>query len=130
MQLILSQHYTLNIWTYYQHYTFHILWIHCHLPVKSCTFWPMISTRGHWAVRVLYRTYWDTGLPLIMVIPEDPWHTHQLPSVWLWNCQYLFLRLRFVVAGIRTPNHPHARLQHANPLRHCCGPTNWEKNKN
>ena len=100
------------------------------LRVKSCTFWPMLSTRGHWAVRVLYRAYWDTGHPLIMVIPEDPWHTHQLPSVWLWNCQYLFLRLRFVVAGIRTPNHPHARLQHANPLRHCCGPTYWEKNKN
>ena len=27
-----------------------------------------------------------------------------LLSVWQWSCQYLFLRLRFVAAKIRTPN--------------------------
>ena len=27
-------------------------------------------------------TYCDTGHPFIMVISEDPWHSHLLPSVW------------------------------------------------
>ena len=56
-------------------------------------------------------TYCDMGHPFIMVISEDPWHSHLLPSVWQWSCHYLvFFRLKFVAAGIPTPNHPHARL--------------------
>ena len=51
-------------------------------------------------------TYCDTGHPFIMVISEDPRHSHLLPSVWQWRCPYLFLRLRSVEAGIRTPNIP------------------------
>ena len=43
-------------------------------------------------------------LPFKMVICEDPWHSHLLPSVWQWNCYYLFLRLRSVAAGFRTLN--------------------------
>ena len=27
-------------------------------------------------------TYCDTGLPFIMFISEDPWHSHLFPSVW------------------------------------------------
>ena len=38
-------------------------------------------------------THCDTGLPFIMVISEDPWHSHLLPSVLQWSCHYLFLRL-------------------------------------
>ena len=53
-----------------------------------------------------YHTYCDTGHPFIMVISEDPWHSHLLPSVWQWSCHYLFLRLRSVASGIRTPNLP------------------------
>ena len=45
----------------------------------------------------------DTGLPFIMVISEDPLHSHLLPSVWQWSCRYLFWRLRSVVTGDRTP---------------------------
>ena len=45
----------------------------------------------------------DTGLPFIMVISEDPWHSHLLPSVWQWSCHYLFLRLRSVATANRTP---------------------------
>ena len=48
-------------------------------------------------------TYCDTGLPFMMVIPEDPWYSHLLPSVWQWSCHYLFLRLRFTATGDRTP---------------------------
>ena len=48
-------------------------------------------------------TYCNTGLPFIMVISEDPLHSHLLPSVWQWSCHYLFLRFRFVATGDRTP---------------------------
>ena len=30
-------------------------------------------------------------------------HSYLLPSVWQWSCHYLFLRLRSVVTGDRTP---------------------------
>ena len=48
----------------------------------------------------------DTGLPFIMVISEDPWHSLLLPSIWQWDWPYLLLRLRSVAAEIRTPNFP------------------------
>ena len=32
----------------------------------------------------------DTGQPFIMVISEESWHSHLLPSVWQWSCHYLF----------------------------------------
>ena len=31
-----------------------------------------------------------------------------MPSIWQWSCHYLFLRIRFVAAGIRTSNFRHA----------------------
>ena len=37
-----------------------------------------------------------------MVISEDPWHSHLLPSVWQWISHYLFLRLTSVKTGDRT----------------------------
>ena len=63
--------------------------------------WPLCSEGS-----LEWYTYCYTGHPLIMVISEDPWHSHPLPSVWQRSCHYmyLFLRLRFVAAGIRTPN--------------------------
>ena len=33
------------------------------------------------------------GHPFIMVISEDPWHSHLLPSVLQWSCHYLFWRI-------------------------------------
>ena len=56
----------------------------------------------------------------IMVISEDPWHSHLLPSVWKWSCHYLFLRL-LSVAGIRTPFR--LRGERSNRLRHRGGCT-------
>ena len=35
-------------------------------------------------------TYCDTRLPIIMVSPEDLWHSHLLQSVWQWCCYNLF----------------------------------------
>ena len=61
-------------------------------------------------------TYYDTGLPFIMVISEDPWHSHLLPSVWQWSCHNLILRLRSVVNGVE-PRSP-ACEANAQPLRH------------
>ena len=70
-------------------------------------------TRHLWALSIedslACHTYCDTGHLFIMVISEDPWHSHLMPSVWQWSCHYLFLRLRSVAAGIRTPNLPLAR---------------------
>ena len=45
------------------------------------------------------RTHCDTGLPFIMFISDDPWHSHLLLSVRQWSCHYLFLRLRSVATG-------------------------------
>ena len=45
---------------------------------------------------------------------ENPWHSYLLLSVKQWNCHYLFLRLRSVASGIRTPF-----ACKANALTHC-----------
>ena len=60
--------------------------------------WPL-SSEGS----LTCHSYCDTGLPCIMVISEDPWHSPLLPSVWQWSCHYLFLRLRSFATGDRTP---------------------------
>ena len=61
--------------------------------------WPL-SSEGSLACH----SYCDTGHPFIMVISEDPQHTHLLLSVKQWSCHYLS-----VAAGIRTHNLPLAR---------------------
>ena len=65
--------------------------------------WPS-SSEGSLACH----NYCDAGHPFIMVISKDMSDSHLLLSVWQWNCHYLFLRLRSVAAGIRTPNLPPA----------------------
>ena len=72
-----------------------------HILTYARHLWPF-SSEGSLA----YHTYCDTGHPFIMVISEDPWHSHLLPSVWQRSYHYLFLRLRSVAAGIRTYNLP------------------------
>ena len=51
------------------------------------------------------QTHCDTRLPSKMVISEDPWHSHLLPSVWQWSCHFQFLRRRLgsVATRDRTP---------------------------
>ena len=47
--------------------------------------------------------HWHGPTLFIMVISEDPWHSHLLTSIWRWSCQDLFLLLRSVATGNRTP---------------------------
>ena len=60
--------------------------------VTGCKFWPMLGTYGHWAVEVFFvcHTYSNTEHPFIMVISEDPWHSHLLPGIWQWTWPFLF----------------------------------------
>ena len=58
--------------------------------------WPLNSEGS-----LTCHSYCDTGLPFIMVISEDPWHSHLLQSVWRWSC-HCFFRLRSVATGDRT----------------------------
>ena len=57
--------------------------------------WPMSSERS-----LTYHTYCDTDQPFIIVISEDPWHSHLLPSVWQRSYHYLLLRLKELRPGI------------------------------
>ena len=84
------------------------------LPVKGFRYWPILATHGHWAVRFLFAWYtycdmWKMSLKSLYVIFKDSWHSHLLTRVWQCDCHFLFLRLRSVAAGIRTPNISHAR---------------------
>ena len=77
------------------------------LPVKGCKFCPMLGTRAIEQWRFFSVPHFcDKEHPFIMVITENPWHSHLLPSVWQWSCNFLFLRLSSVAAGIRIPNLP------------------------
>ena len=40
-------------------------------------------------------TYYDPGHSFIMVILENPWHSHLLPNVWQWSCHYLFKKYKY-----------------------------------
>ena len=69
--------------------------------------WPLSSEDS-----LTCHTYCDTGLPFIMVMSEDPWHSHQLPSVWQWSFNDL---------GLSRPGiEPRSPACEANdlPLRH------------
>ena len=61
------------------------------LLVKGCYVWPMFGTcRLSSDGSLTCHNYADTGHPFILVISDDPWHSHLSPSVWQWGCHYLF----------------------------------------
>ena len=74
--------------------------------------WPW-SSEGSLACH----TYCDTGNPFIMVISEDPWHSHLFPSIWQWSYHYLFWDLVLSRLGFE---HPTFRLrgERSNPMHH------------
>ena len=81
--------------------------------------WPL-SSEGSLACH----THCDNGHPFILVISEDPWHSHLLPSVWQWICHSMFLQQMSVAAGIWTPSFPYARSMRgvcSHRLRHRVG---------
>lgn len=49
------------------------------------------------------------GTSIFNALSEDPRHLHLLPSVFLWNCHYMFNLLRTVSGGEITPVLLHAR---------------------
>ena len=61
--------------------------------------WPL-SSEGSLACH----THYDTGHLFIMVISEDPWHSHLLHSVWQWSCHYLFYDLGLSRLGLSKMN--------------------------
>ena len=60
----------------------------------------MTYTRGS----LTYNTLCDRGQHFIMVISEEPWQSHLLPSVWQWSCHHLFCP-----DWGSSPDLPHAR---------------------
>ena len=69
--------------------------------------WPM-SSEGSLRCHI----YCDTGHPFILVISEDSWHSHLIPSAWQLNCHYLFYDLGLSSHAHdkgSNPDLPHAR---------------------
>ena len=83
--------------------------------------WPMSSERS-----LACLTYCDKGHSFIMVISEDPWHSHLLPSVWQWRC---FNDLSLSQLGFE---HPTFRMwgKCSNWLCHHCANCNKKENPN
>ena len=74
--------------------------------------WPLSSESS-----LASHTQCDTGHPFIMVISENPWHSHLLPNVWQGSCHYLFydlslLRLEFEHRTFRMRGERSNRLRH------------------
>ena len=61
--------------------------------------------------------FWYSKMhPFIMVISENPWHSHLLPNVWQGSCHYLFydlslLRLEFEHRTLRMRSERSNRLR-------------------
>ena len=75
------------------------------LPMKSCKFWPLVGSYGLWAVKVLHT-------PHLLGHRTSVYNSHlrgpetltPIAEPLAVAAHYLFLRLRSVAAGIRTPN--------------------------
>ena len=81
---------------------------HYRWRTTSCDLHSTLMAIEHWGFYSMPHLLWH-GHPFMMVIFEDPLHSHLLPSVWQWSWHYLFLRLRSVAAEIRAPNLPRER---------------------
>ena len=83
--------------------------------------WPF-KQRGFLSVLLLF---WH---PFIMVISENPWHSHLLPSYWQRSCHYLFYdwglsRLGFEHSTFRMRGERPKRLRHRSGVPNslaCC----------
>ena len=78
-----------------------LIWRRRHYRWRAANFdlcWTLIAIE-QW--RIFQMPHFLHVTPFIMVISEDARHSHLLPSVWQWSCRNLFLRIRFVEAGIR-----------------------------
>ena len=89
----------------------HCRWRAANYDLYARDSWPL-SSEGP----LTCHTYYDTGLPFIIVISEDLWHAHLLPSVWQWSCHYIFYDSGLSRPGIE-PRSP-ACEANALPIRH------------
>ena len=80
------------------------------LPVKGCTFWPMLSAHGSEGSLACH-TYCNTRRPFMTVISEDPWHSYLMPMLGSGALTTFFSRISSFANGIRTPNLPLANAQ-------------------
>ena len=85
------------------------------LPVKGCKFFHLCSALMAIEHSIACHTFCNTWHRFIMVISEDPWHSHLMLSIWKWSCHYLFSRL--VCRGWDSNTHLFAC--EANALTHC-----------
>ena len=74
--------------------------------------WPLRSEGS-----LTCHTYCDTGHSFIMVISEEPWHSHILPSVWQWNVTTCFYYLGLSRLGFEHPTF-RKRGKRSSPLHH------------
>ena len=91
------------------------------LPVKVCKdlVCSALMAIEQWGFFSMSHLLWH-GHPFIMVISEDPWQSHLMPSIEQWSCHFLFKQL-----GLSRPEfkHPTFRLRskHSNRLQHRLG---------
>ena len=66
---------------------FSLIWRRHHYRWRAAYFnlYPALKAIDQWG-----HTNCAMGHPFIMVISEDPWHSHPLPCVKKWSCHYLF----------------------------------------
>ena len=74
------------------------------LPVKGCKFWPMLAFMAieQWGFFNVPHPL-RQGPTVYKGHLQGPVNSHLMPSVWQWSCHYLFLRLRSIETGDRTP---------------------------
>ena len=106
---------------------FSLIWRHHHCRWRAANLtyaqhsWPLSSEDSFTC-----HTHCDTGLHFIMVIFKDPWHSHLLTSVWQWSCHQLFLWLRSVTTGDRTPiSRMQGERSTSTPLQRSSGTVKW-----
>ena len=105
------QTYTWSVIIYTVHESLHLL----KLLTYARYFWPF-NSEGSLACHV----YCDTEHPFLMVLSEDPWHSHPLPSVWQF-CKWAAITC-FNDLGLSQLGFEHAtfrfRGERSIPLRH------------
>ena len=84
---------------------FSLIWRrhHCRRRAANFDLCSALMTIEQWGFFSVPHLLWHGASVYNGNLSKDPWHSHLLLIVWLWSCHYLFLRLRSVAAGIRTP---------------------------
>ena len=101
---------------------FSLIWRHHHCRWMAANFdlYKTLMAIEQWGFLSVPHLLWH-GHPFKIVIFEDLWHLHLLPSVWQWSCHYLFFTT--MICYGRDANNPNFCMQdeHSNRLRHCRG---------